>query len=109
MYDVSAARDVFVYSCIREWESRTAIRWRSTRDDDKPRTMSTVIEGIRGDSGLTAIDISHTVLLTENDTHRLLEGIRADVFPHARAEDHGRVQNGQWDAVYPGDADGGNS
>ena len=72
--------------------------------------MSTVIEGLRGDSGLTAIDKSHTVRLDENDTNSLPEGIRAYVFPQARVEDHGRVRMRiLWDAVYPGDADGGNS
>ena len=45
-----------------------------------------VIEGFGRDADLTAMDIGHFVLLGEDEVARVMEAIRAHVFPQARAE-----------------------
>ena len=43
MYDDSAPH-------VHEWEFRTSVFWAASKEEDKPKTMSAVIERLRGDS-----------------------------------------------------------
>ena len=58
---------VFIYdgtaSRFHEWEFRTSMRWASTQMDDRSRTMSMIVEGLRGDAALIAMDIGQEDLL----------------------------------------------
>ena len=74
-----------------EWHFRTGIRWMSSKDEDKPKTMSQIIEALRGDAASVAMDIGKDVLMQvgkdDNTGYtRLVDDIRSMVFPFARAE-----------------------
>ena len=54
MYDGSASK-------FHEWSFRASMRWASAKDDDKPKMMNIVIEGLRGEAALVAMDLGKDV------------------------------------------------
>ena len=58
---------IFVYNGaatrFHEWEFRTRIRWSSSKDEDKPRAMAQIVEGLRGEAALTAMDVGLEALM----------------------------------------------
>ena len=83
---------VFIYdgtaSRFHEWEFRVGSRWESTKKEDCPKQMNSVIESLRGDAALLAMDLGKDILMKEDGTglKKLVEAIRGHVFPQARAE-----------------------
>ena len=85
IYDGSADR-------FHEWEFRVGIRWQATKAEDKPKTMSMIVESLRGEAAQTAMDIGKTILMNVGqDTNddgfvKLMADMTKKVFPYARAE-----------------------
>ena len=81
---------VFVYggtpSRFYEWEFRTSIRLKSCKDEDKPKTMSKIVESLRGEAALVAMDVGLTELIAVDGFDKLLARMRTHVFPQARVE-----------------------
>lgn len=87
---------VFIYNGtpdkFHEWEFRTEMRWESTKEEDKKKTMSMIMEALRGTAYETAMDIGKGTLMQAGaDTDdrgfkRLVELMRQTVFPFARSE-----------------------
>ena len=46
-----------------EWIFRTETRWNSTKEDEKKKTMSQIIEALRGDAAQVAMDIGTAELM----------------------------------------------
>ena len=86
----------YIYSGVaqhfEEWHFRTGMRWSSAKAEDKPKTMSMIIEALRGEAASTAMDIGKDKLVqvgegtNDEGYHELIEDIRKMVFPFARAE-----------------------
>ena len=79
VYDGTPAR-------FHEWEFRTSMRWKSTKDEDKPKTINMIIESLRGEAALVAMDLGETKLMAEDGFKDLINAMRDHVFPQARAE-----------------------
>ena len=81
IYDGSAAE-------FHHWQFRTQIKVRSTKPDDMPRTISSIIEGLRGDALQVAIDLEADTLLNTDGSGvtKLIEDIRDYVFPQREDE-----------------------
>ena len=79
MYDGSASK-------FHEWSFRASMRWASAKDDDKPKMMNIVIEGLRGEAALVAMDLGKDVLIKADGMDDLINAMRANVFPKAQAE-----------------------
>ncbi len=62
------------------------MRMACSKDDDKPKCMSQVIDALRGDVALVAIDIGIQVLLKPDGFAKLSEAMKDHVFSQARAE-----------------------
>jgi hypothetical protein len=71
---------------FREWELRTQVRWSSSKEEDKPRAMAQIVEGLRGEAALTAMDVGLEVLMGMGGLKELLEAMSSRVSPQARAE-----------------------
>ena len=96
-YDASLAVEetksgFFVYdgapSRFHEWEFRAGIRYLSSKDDDKHRALSSIVEALRGEAALVAMDVGMTTLMDNKMTgfDELLKAMTARVFPQAQAE-----------------------
>ena len=52
---------VFVYdgsaASFHEWEFRTSMRARCSKEEDLPRMMNSIVESLRGEVGQVAMDI----------------------------------------------------
>ena len=46
-----------------EWTFRTETRWNTTKEEDKNKTMSQIVEALRGDAAQVAMDIGTEELL----------------------------------------------
>ena len=81
MYNGEASR-------FHEREFRVGIRWKSTNPEDYGKTMNTIIESLRGDASLLAMDIGGDALMAEDGSgfEKLVDAVRANVFLQARAE-----------------------
>ena len=75
-------------SRFHEWEFRVGIRWKSTKPEDSGKTMSTMSESLRGDAALLAMDIGGDALMAFDGSgvKKLVDAVRANVFPQAGAE-----------------------
>ena len=80
---------------FHEWEFRTQIRWSSSKDEDKPRAMAQIVEGLRGEAALTAMDVGLVILMGKDGLDKLLLAMSSRVFPQARAEAKELYQVGQ--------------
>ena len=79
VHDGNAAR-------FHEWEFRTGMRWRSSKEEDKDRTTNNIIESLRGEAGQVAMDLGQEELMKPTGAKSLIDAMRAHVFPQARAE-----------------------
>ena len=79
VYDGNAAR-------FHEWTFRTQMRARSSKEEDRDRTMNHIIESLRGEAGRVAMDIGLEKLMKPDGVKVLIEAMRQQVFPQARAE-----------------------
>ena len=81
---------IFVYdgtaSRFHEWEFRTTLRIQSSKEEDLPKQMSMVVDGLRGDAAQIAIDLGTSKILGSTGLKDLVDAMRANVFPQARAE-----------------------
>jgi hypothetical protein len=81
---------VFVYdgnaSRFHEWEFRTTMRALSSKEEDLPRTANSIVESLRGEAALVAMDIGIEKLLKSDGIRILVEKMRTHVFPQARTE-----------------------
>ena len=50
-------------SRYHEWEFRTSVKWASVADSDKWKTMSQIIEALRGEAANVAMDIGKDALM----------------------------------------------
>jgi hypothetical protein len=48
---------------FREWEFRTHVRWSSIKEEDKPRAMAQIVEGLRGEASRAAMDVGLEALM----------------------------------------------
>ena len=48
---------------FHEWEFRTEVRWQSTKVEDLKKTMSMIIDALRGEAANVAMDIGRAELL----------------------------------------------
>ena len=80
---------------FHEWEFRTEVRWESTKVEDLKKTMSMIIEALRGEAANVAMDIGKAELMKVGTDHvttgqpgftKLIEGMRKMVFQFSRAE-----------------------
>ena len=80
---------------FHEWEFRTEVRWESTKVEDLKKTMSMIIEALRGEAANVAMDIGIKELMKVGPDHdtaeqpgfrQLMDGMRNMVFPFSRAE-----------------------
>ena len=94
-YDASSSVEetkggIFVYdgtaSRFHEWEFRTTLRIQSSKEEDLPKQMSMVVDGLRGDAAQIAIDLGTSKILGATGLKDLVDAMRASVFPQARAE-----------------------
>ena len=81
---------VFVYdgnaAMFHEWEFRTSMRASSSKAEDLPRTMNSIVESLCGEAGQVAMDIGEEDLMTPAGVKTLIDAMRKHVFPQARAE-----------------------
>ena len=96
-YDASLAVEetksgFFVYdgapSRFHEWEFRAGIRYQSAKEEDKHRALSSIVEALRGEAALVAMDVGMATLMDTKMTgfDELLKAMTARVFPQAQAE-----------------------
>ena len=62
------------------------MRWASAKEDDKPKMMNMVIEGLRGEAALVAMDLGKDALIGAGGMDSLINAMQAKVFPKAQAE-----------------------
>ena len=79
VYDGNAAR-------FHEREFRTSMRARSSKEEDRDRTMNNIIESLRGEAGQVAMDLGEEELMKPAGVKVLIDAMRRHVFPQARAE-----------------------
>ena len=81
IYDGNANR-------FHEWEFIVNIRWKATEPKEYGKTMNSIIESLRGDAALLAMDIGIDDLMKADGTgfQTLVDKVRNHVFPQARAE-----------------------
>ena len=87
IYDGSSAR-------YHEWVFRVGMRMACAKDDEKAKYMSQVVDALRGDAALVAMDLGTEVLLKPDGFQKLSEAMRDNVFPQARAEAKERYRAG---------------
>jgi len=82
----------FVYdgspSKFHEWEFRMMVKWQSSDEERRLQSLSTIIDGLRGEAARIAMDIGHEALLRGDGSgvKKLVEDMKKYVFPQARAE-----------------------
>ena len=78
VYDGSPAK-------FHEWEFMTMVKWQSTDEERRLQSLSTIIDGLRGEAARIAMDIGHEALLRGDGSgvKKLVEDIRKYVFPQA--------------------------
>ena len=69
-----------------EWQFRTRIRWEATEHEDKQKTMSKIVDSLRGEAALIAMDVGMEDLMKVDGLDKLIAAILKHVFPQARAE-----------------------
>ena len=81
VYDGSPAR-------FHEWEFRAEIRFHSAKDDEKNRALSSIVEALRGEAALVAMDVGMKKLMHPNGKgfEELVNAMSKTVFPQAQAE-----------------------
>ena len=79
IYDGGAAK-------YHEWSFRTSMRMSSQKEEDMPKTMSMIIDALRGDAAQIAMDIGTKELLKKDGFEKLDKRIKDFVFPQAHAE-----------------------
>ena len=76
---------VFVYdgnaSRFHEWEFRISMHSRSSKEEDLLRTMNSIIESLRGEAALVAMDIGGNGLMETDGVMTLIDAMRKHVFP----------------------------
>ena len=82
-----------------EWEFRTQARHAGTKDDDKPYIGPRVLEGLRDDAYLVAKDFGLESLARADGVLKLIEKMKAHVFPSMEDEaqllyHHGQKEGG---------------
>ena len=81
---------VFVYdgapTRFYEWEFRINIRMRAAKDEDIKKTMSQVVDSLRGEAAMIAMDVGLTDLMKPSGLEELVEAMKKHVVPQARAE-----------------------
>ena len=80
VYDGNAAR-------FHEWEFRTSMRTRSSKEEDRLRTMNSIVESLHGEAGQVAMDPGEEELMKPAGVKILIDAMRRHVFPQARAEE----------------------
>jgi hypothetical protein len=96
-YDASLAVEetksgFFVYdgapSRFHEWVFRAGIRFQSSEEEDKYRALSSIVEALRGEAALVAMDVGMDKLMNKKLTgfDDLVTAMTARVFPQAQAE-----------------------
>ena len=69
VYDGSAGR-------YHEWEFRTTIRWKSRKEEDRLQALGQIIDGLRGEAALVAMDLGQDVLMKPDGAGRLRQADR---------------------------------
>ena len=71
-----------------EWEFRTQIRSAGAKPDDKLKTLSMIVEGLRGEASQVAMDLGTAALMdpAADGAGILVTAMTARIFPQARAE-----------------------
>ena len=89
--DTTSTKDgIFIFngqpSDFHEWEFRTLMRAKGTKQDDLPNLASRIIQGLRDDAFLVAADIGVEELTKEEGVETLVEAMRNLVFPFKEEE-----------------------
>ena len=68
------------------WEFRTMVKWQSSEEHKRLQSLSTIVDGLRGEAARIAMDIGHATLLSEDGSgvRRLVEDIKKFAFPKPR-------------------------
>ena len=73
---------------FHEWEFRTMVKWQSSEPQKRLQSLSTIVDGLRGEAARIAMDIGHPALLRDDGSGitKLVEEIKKFVFPQAKTE-----------------------
>ena len=71
---------------FHEWEFRTMVKWQSSEEHKRLQSLSTIVDGLRGEAARIAMDIGHATLLREDGSGviRLVEISRSSFAPKPR-------------------------
>ena len=89
--DTTSTKDgIFIFngqpSDFHEWEFRTLMRAKGTKQEDLPNLASRIIQGLRDDAFLVAADLGVEELSKEKGVDTLVEEMRNLVFPFKEEE-----------------------
>ena len=71
---------------FHEWEFRTLSKFDGTKEEDRPALASKIVEGLRDDALIIAMDIGHKALSEITGVKTLVERMRKAVFPYQLEE-----------------------
>ena len=81
---------LFVYTGttrdFHEWEFRTMTKFLGTKDDDKPSLAGKIIEGLRDEALLVAMEMGYEKLASEDGIKVLVTKMRNHIFPYQKEE-----------------------
>ncbi len=90
---------IFVYdghpARYHDWEFRTVSKFNGAKSDDQPGLGSRVLEGLRGDAYLVALDMGADELSKSFAVPSLVERMKKAVFPHQETEAQELYHQGQ--------------
>jgi hypothetical protein len=79
---------------FHEWEFKVRMRAASSKKDDIPQTMAKIVDGLRGEALEVARSVGAATLLSEVGADKIIEAIKARMFPIARTEARELLQQG---------------
>ncbi len=87
-YDGSAAG-------FHEWEFRALTKAAATEEKDRPSLAAKIVDSLRGDAMLVAMEFGRTRLLAKTGVEDLVEELRARIFHMKQAEARELFRQGQ--------------
>ena len=79
IYDGDATR-------FHEWEFRTTMKMTSVKAEDAAKTINSIVEALRGEAAVVAMDVGVTTLLADGGWKKLVEAVRVHTFTNVRTE-----------------------
>ena len=69
-----------------EWKFRTELWWHSAEEDDRPKMVSKIVNSLRGEASLLAMDMGRDKLTSSTGITGLIDAIQLHIFPQQRTE-----------------------